>query len=131
MHFEAEMEPVKIALNLDEGITEEEGNILAANIMCSDLVKGKGSVMKVAISLWNIGQHRISGVGFSSEVSDTISDWVEKYFDENEKYSDKLIDVIYELTSIRSDEMTRMLLNQVKNENLKGCLLEAYSYKGT
>ena len=125
------MNPLEEALNLDASITEEVGNILATKIMELDCALINEQVYDVATGLWNIGQYRYSGVGFSSEVSDVIAFWIERNFDENATYVERLIDVIYELTSSGSDNIVRNLIQKTANENIKGCLVEAYAYKGT
>jgi len=125
------MDLLEQALNLDTSITEDEGNLLAEKIMQLDCAFKKEQVYDVATALWNIGQHRYSGVGFSSEVSDIIALWVERNFDENTSYTDRMIDVIYELTSSNSDIVVRNLIKRTKNENIKEGLIEAFAYKGT
>ena len=125
------MESLTTALNLNTDTTEEEVNRLALAIMESEYAKKKESVLEIATALLNIGQYRISGNGFSDNVSDIIASWIEKYFKENEIYTDKLVDVIYELTSKKSDELPMKLMDKVKDENLKRCLLDAFCYKRT
>ena len=125
------MNPIEIALKLDFDLTEDEANELASKIMQSKDIDRPAIVRDVATALWNIAQWRYSGVGFSKEVSNVISKWVENNFSENEAYVDRLIDVIYELNSNESDDMVRRLYQLTENDNLKGNLLEALAYKGT
>ncbi|WP_153006730.1 hypothetical protein [Aeromonas schubertii] len=101
------MSPLEEALKLERSITEEEGNNLAERILNSECSSKKELVYDVATALWNIGQHRYSGEGFSKNVSDMISHWLEKYFDENVPHVNRMIDVIYELTSEYSDEVVK------------------------
>ena len=128
---EIPMSPLEEALKLAGSVSEEEGDMLADKIMQSECASNQDQVHDVANALWNIGQHRYSGVGFSKPISDTISSWLEEYFDENAPCVDRMIDVVYELTSEQSDEMVRRLIQKTKAENIKGCLLEAFAYKGT
>jgi len=125
------MESLKTALSLNADVTEEEGNNLASAIMNSEQARQKESVLDVAVALYNIGQNRISGCGFSPEVSDAIALWIEKNFAENEIYTDKLVCLIHELTSEKSKQLPLRLIEKVNNEQLKASLLDAFCYMGT
>ena len=125
------MESLKTALSLNADVTEEEGNNLASAIMNSEQARQKESVLDVAVALYNIGQNRIFGCGFSPEVSDAIALWIEKNFAENEIYTDKLVCLIHELTSEKSKQLPLRLIEKVNNEQLKASLLDAFCYMGT
>ena len=125
------MELLEIALNLNSDVTEAESNKLALAIINSEHAERKESVLEIATALWNIGQYRISGSGFSHEVSDVITLWIEKFFAENESYTDKLVDLIYELTSEKSKQLPLRLEKKVNNERLKASLVQAFCYMGT
>jgi len=125
------VESLKTALNLNADITEEEGNKLALAVMNSEQVRQKESVLEVATALYNVGQYRITGCGFSPEVSDIIALWVEKYFTENKIYTDKLVDLICELTSEKSKQLPLRLIEKVNDKQLKASLLQAFCYMGT
>ena len=124
-------ELLKTALNLDADVTEEEGNKLASAIMNSEQARQKEFVLEVATALYNVGQYRITGCGFSPEVSDAIALWIEKYFAEDRVYTDKLISLIYELTSEKSKQLPLRLIEKVNNEGLKASLLDTFCYMGT
>jgi len=123
------MRSLEIALNLDSSITEEESNQLAKTIIESKSSIDVNLINDIALALCNIGSYRYSGNGYSIEVSDLISLWIENNFKQNEIYTDIMIELIYELTSKESDDMVRRLMS--KNVNIQGVLLEAFSYKGT
>lgn len=125
------MEALDIALSLSSDISEEEGNRLAIEIIRAEGERRESVVPDVAVALLNLSQYRCSGCGFSREASDAIAIWILEHFDESRDYTDKLIDLIHELTSEKSDDLVRELCRTVESENLKDCLLEAFSYKGT
>lgn len=125
------VDPLEQGLNLKVDISEEDGNALALEIIRSEHSNRKESVSNIAFALYNIGQYRLTGAGFSEEASDEISDWIEKYFDESDASSDKLADILYELTSKRSDELVQKLYSKTKNEYLRATLFNALSYKGS
>ena len=66
-------ELLKTALNLDADVTEEEGNKLASAIINSEQARQKEFVLDVATALYNVGQYRITGCGYSPKVSDANS----------------------------------------------------------
>ena len=125
------MNPLEIALNLNRDISESRANELALEIMDLPQINSKNVVIDVVTALCNIGQWRKSGVGYSEEISNVISQWIEANFIENQVYSDNLVDLISELTSSESSEMVLRLVRKVENENLKESLFDAYAYKGT
>jgi len=125
------MNPLDQGLNLNSDISEEDGNNLARAIIKSNHSISEDSVSNIAFALYNIAQYRTSGNGFSEVVSDEISDWVESVFDEKKQSAEKLADIVFELTSKKSDELVKRLYQNTTNEYLKATLLEALSYKGT
>ena len=125
------MEALKTALNLSVDVTEEEGNKLASAIMNSEQACQKEFVLDVATALYNVGQYRISGYGYSHAVSDVIAVWIEKYFEENKIYTDKLVNLIYELTSEKSKKLPLRLIEKVNDEQLEASLDEAFCYMRT
>jgi len=125
------MNPLDQGLNLNSDISEDDGNNLARAIIKSNRSISEDSVTNIAFALYNIAQYRTSGNGFSEVVSDEISDWVESVFDEKKQSAEKLADIVFELTSKKSDELVKRLYQNTTNEYLKATLLEALSYKGT
>ncbi|WP_413665361.1 hypothetical protein ACG1BZ_09280 [Microbulbifer sp. CNSA002] len=99
------MDPLEQGLNLKDDISEEDGNILALEIIRSEHSNHSGSVSNIVFALYNIGQYRLTGAGYSEEASDEITDWIEKHFDRNDASSDKLAELLFELTSKKSDEL--------------------------
>jgi len=86
------MRSLEIALNLDSSITEEESNQLAKTIIESKSSIDVNLINDIALALCNIGSYRYSGNGYSIEVSDLISLWIENNFKQNEIYTDIMIE---------------------------------------
>jgi hypothetical protein len=124
------MNPLDRGLNLNCDISEDDGNILASAIIKYNHAKSEDCVTNIAFALYNISQYRTSGVGFSEEVSDEISGWIESVFNEEHKSAEKLADIVFELTSKKSNELVKRLYQTTTNEYLKATLLEVQSYKG-
>ncbi|OZG73803.1 hypothetical protein BTA51_08315 [Hahella sp. CCB-MM4] len=125
------MNSLEIGLNLDSEISETDSNTLACEIIQSNQSETEETITNIAFALYNIAQYRTSGVGYSEMASDLISDWIERVFDEDKKSSEKLADIVFELTSKKSDELVKRLYQKTNDKYLKATLLEALSYKGT
>lgn len=125
------MNCLEIALSLNSNISKYRADELALEIMQLPEINLKNLIHDVATALCHIGQWRESGIGYSQEVSNVISKWIEANFVEQQIFVDELIDLLYELTSKESDEMILRLVHKVENKNLKESLFDALAYKGS
>ena len=126
------MNKLQKALNLTEDVSEKEANELALEIMKSKHSQTEEDIHLVADALINIGKYRLTGAGYSKEISDSIIAWAEKYFEEeNKKVAYKITDVLYELTSPKAKETILKFAREVKDRNLEENLMDTYAYGGT
>lgn len=119
-------------MNLKEDVSETEADELAFEIMKSRHSENKEDIHLIANAIINIGKYRLTGAGYSAEISDILILWAERYFDEENKVTaHKIADMLYELTSQKAKEKILQFSRNVKDKNLSKILMDTYAYGGT
>ena len=123
------MSRIKEIASLKIDLTKEAGNILALEMLKDPNFHAPENTKIIAEALINIGNYRIDGSGFSDEVSDQYSKWIEDIFSESDlETAHKLADAMFELPSKNAIAVAQRLHSKVINESLKASLLDAICY---